>query len=121
MISCDAKEENEKDKRADEMFHSLVYILKNYTDSVKQAPDSASLARLSENFEAEHRGVNMAYSIETDMSLSQGQNDTLTLLTETYVKERNKRMAFLKCPSDTAQNQSLSPDSLSGKSPLKAQ
>lgn len=86
---------------ADALFRESVRLLRTYTDSLAKATDSATCRRLSENLDSELTKLNFRYPANTDMSLTEGQNDTLYRLTTRYIRIRDKRISNPAAPQDS--------------------
>lgn len=80
----------EEDKRPDarSLYYNSAMLIKGYTDSLIKARDTLELQKLNENFETAIDNLNFSYPKETDMAINEGENDTLTLLIDRYIRVR---------------------------------
>lgn len=91
--SPDAKEEAERQRRADAagLFAEEVSVIKEYTDSVRSSTDSASLHSAMELCERRLAEINAAYPPYTDAAMSPDQNDRLIRLLDTLDREFERK------------------------------
>lgn len=83
---------------ADEMFHRICRLTEEYTDRLESAPDSADWAELTVEFEDRLDKISFSYPPDTDLLLTEGQNDTIHHLMQEYVKMREERIYGLLHP-----------------------
>lgn len=95
-LSCSHKEEDTLRPAARELFMQTRSLLSAYSDSIVHAADSASLARIDLHFQERLTSINSAVPPNTDMHLTQGENDTIYQLTRKYVILRNRRDAVIQ-------------------------
>lgn len=74
------------------LYSELKNVYKQYTDSVKLTEDSTSLMRIMDEFEEKVYNIYKRYPANLDKELSQGQNDTLWLLANEYIKVRDAHL-----------------------------
>lgn len=87
------KENSSKDRRdASEMFEKICRLTEEYTGKLEEAPDSADWAALCTEFEEKLDKVNFSYAPDTDLLLTEGQNDTIQSLLQEYVRIRDQRI-----------------------------
>lgn len=103
---CSKSNEQSSSDDASRMYNELKKLVISSTDSLKSASDSTSVATAVENYEKLLTKIIMHYPAQTDMRLSQGQQDTLAQLTEKFVslhREKNHRLTLSTdtLPSDT--------------------
>ncbi|MEE1022497.1 MAG: hypothetical protein U0L83_05145 [Muribaculaceae bacterium] len=84
----------DQSKRADarRLYIRSAELAKLYGDSIQAAKDSATVNRLDSTYLAELTKLNLSVPPETDIWLTEGENDTLFMLTETYVEIRARRL-----------------------------
>lgn len=80
---------------ARQLYRQSVREIRIYTDSMKNAHDSVEVIRLDEGFRERLTKINMESSPETDALLSEGENDTLFLLTSNYLAVKKNRLKNL--------------------------
>lgn len=91
-ISC-SKETKSKDRsNAKEMYEQICKLTKDYTEKVADSPDSASWAATCAEFEDKLDKVNFNYPPDTDLLLTEGQNDTIYSLMMAYLEARDGRI-----------------------------
>lgn len=94
-----AKEKNRKDRsEAADMFERICRLTEEYTERLISAPDSADLADLCAEFEERLDKISFSYPPDTDLLLTEGQNDTIHTLMQEYVKAREERIYGLLHP-----------------------
>ncbi len=94
-----AQENKKKDRSgADEMFRRITSLTSNYTTKMAEAPDSAAWSKLCTQFEDSLDKISFAYPPDTDLLLTEGQNDTIHTLMQKYIKERDSRINAILHP-----------------------
>ena len=83
---------------AHDMFQQIVSLTKSYINKVEAAADSAAWENVCMEYEDSLDRINFAYPADTDLLLSEGQNDTIMMLTEKYVRARDKRIQSILHP-----------------------
>lgn len=92
LISC-MKENKTRDRSAaHDMFARITSLTKSYIRKIEAAEDSAAWARVSLEYEDSLDKVNFSYPADTDLLLSEGQNDTIVRLTHDYLRARETRI-----------------------------
>ncbi|MDE6682981.1 MAG: hypothetical protein K2J87_06100, partial [Muribaculaceae bacterium] len=81
--------DNSKRIQASELYQKSVRLIRLYTDSFENAQDSATLLNLNERFTSSLTALNFKYPSETCLEISEGENDTLTNLTEKIISVRD--------------------------------
>lgn len=98
VVGC-AQEKKKKDRSgADEMFRRIASLTSNFTTKVAEAADSAAWSELCTQFEDSLDRINFAYPPDTDLLLTEGQNDTIHALMQEYIKERDSRINAILHP-----------------------
>lgn len=113
ISSCSEQQQDDR-SQPDELFARTVEIVKTYTDSLHSAPDTAAIARLTDSYEAAVTKLNLSYPPETDMRMTEGQQDSIWRYTRKFLEVKRSRIRHLvshKC--DT-----IEPDS-TGKAYVK--
>ena len=112
LTSC--RKDNSQDIRVEsrELYTRSLTLLKHYTDSLKQARDSATVLRLDKALDNDITKVNAEYSPEAALKISEGENDTLTMMTMKFINLRDTLLRKLSkthptdsIPTDTAATQ----------------
>lgn len=92
-------EKNIKDRsEATEMFRKICQLTKEYTESLTDAPDSSVWALLCNEFEEKLDKISFGYPPDTDLLLTEGQNDTIHSLMLDYIKARDGRIHDILYP-----------------------
>ncbi len=89
LSACNKPVDNSKRINASELYQKSVRLLKLYTDSFARATDSVTLLGLNERFSSSLTALNFKYPSETCLEISEGENDTLTNLTERIIYLRD--------------------------------
>ncbi|MDE6076720.1 MAG: hypothetical protein K2G29_03225 [Muribaculaceae bacterium] len=109
---CCCKEKNDENSNiaADKLFEKSLLLLTAYTDSLKTAKDSAHVESLARAFESKINAVNFEFPPDTDLKLSQEENDSLIKMTDRLVDARISRLKWFATPSqDSVPTDSLNP------------
>lgn len=112
MMSC-TQEQYDDHSQANEMFEQTLSLVKTYTDSLRTAPDTASVRRIAENYEAAAAKISLGYPPETDMKLTEGQQDSIWRYTRKFLEIKRSRLRHLvqqRC--DTIQSDTLANDNV---------
>ncbi len=96
-------------EEARELYESSVKLISRFTDSVLNAKDSNLILSADKRFEHDLTALNFKYPNETCLEISEGENDTLTSMTERYVHIRDSVLFRLSHPIE--QKDSLSNES----------
>ncbi len=103
---------------ADQLFEKSANVIKGYTDSLANVADSATLRRLKDGFNEKMSKINFQFPADTDLKLSEEENDSLIRLIDRLVETiREKEAALVKdsicnpLPGDSTLVSSLTPPS----------
>lgn len=99
LAACGGKTEEEEDTGTEDaliLYTSTLMLIRQYTDSISTAPDSLTLSQIYTRFNAKLDSVNFAVEPDTDLSLSEGQNDTLFIEMEKFRALYNQRLQHLE-------------------------
>lgn len=118
FISCHKPQGNPLRSEAMELYSKSVRLLKVYTDSIANATDSASLLDLQERFTSALTTLNFKYPSETCLEISEGENDTLTNLTERIIFLKDSLLFRYAHPIE--ETDSLASDSIQLNSPISS-
>ena len=92
------------------LFRRISSLTRVYTGKVASAPDSASWAQACLEFEDSLEKINFSVSPDTDLLLTEGQNDTIHNLTVKYIEARDRRIQEILhpvVPTDTVAADSI--------------
>lgn len=98
LASCSSEKQKKDRSGADDMFGKISALVTDYTLKVSEASDSASWAEACSEFEEKLDKINFSYPPDTDILLTEGQNDTIQSLIQEYVKARDLRIHELLHP-----------------------
>lgn len=91
LVSCSMKEEKTTATNpGNALFNEQKALLTAYIDSLKHLPDSVNVESLMERYQELVLAINMKYPADTDLSLSEGQNEALYKLTDKLIKLAGK-------------------------------
>lgn len=92
VAGCRQETASEDRSNAEEMYRRICELTKEYTVRLEYAPDSADWAQLCSEFEEKLDKVSFSYPPDTDLLLTEGQNDTIHALMQEFVKARGERI-----------------------------
>ena len=92
---------------SDKMFIELKELLMLYSDSLKNASDSASITNIVDRYESELTKTIYKYPAESDLQLTQGQQDTIASLTENFVAIKRLKYSNLLHGNDSIATDSI--------------
>lgn len=110
LFSCQGREEDYGKAAARRLFADSAELLRNYTDSILRAPDSASVEALAARYEDRVARLNSSTLPETDYRLSEAENDSLFALNDAYLSAISSRLEDLHLASRAVELQAQ-PDS----------
>lgn len=92
IASCAQEKKNKDRSDAHDLFAHITSLTRSYINKIEAAEDSAAWARVSLEYEDSLDKVNFSYPADTDLLLSEGQNDTIVRLTRDYLRARDARL-----------------------------
>ena len=114
VSGCRNQGDNGQGEQARALYERSARIIVKYTDSLAQAHDSATILRMDKNYDEELTKLNYDYPSDTDLAISEGENDTLANLTLKYVSLRDSLLYRLAHPL-VLRNDSLPADTIPAK------
>ena len=102
LSGCKKTPNNSLRDDAVDLYRQSVMLIAQYTDSFNCAKDSAKLLELNERFEHDLTALNFKYPSETCLEISEGENDTLTNLTDKIVSLRDSLLYRYANPIQTS-------------------
>ena len=111
-FACTQEKKNTDRHEADEMFRRICKLTEEYTCKLEAAPDSADWAALCTEFEEKLDKISFSYPPDTDLLLTEGQNDTIHFLMQEYVKTRGERIDGIMHPEPEIDSLSDTADAL---------
>lgn len=100
--ACGRNDKNKNFDVAHQLFEKCTRITEAYIDSISNAPDSAVVHRMSDHFDEHMATVNYQFPANTDLLLSEEENDSLIRMHKRLTRVRmNKLEALGKSESDS--------------------
>lgn len=108
LAACsEERERNDENAEARQLYAELCGVYRSYTDSLECASDTVSRLRIADALSESLRKIYAAHSPDLDRELTEGQNDTLWMLTSRYMKLRNDRLGAAMELPDTVEADSI--------------
>ena len=104
---CNNSKTIDNKSESDKMFIELKELLILYSDSLKNASDSASITNIVDRYESELTKMIYKYPAESDLLLTQGQQDTIASLTENFVAIKRLKYSNLLQGNDSIATDSI--------------
>ena len=93
------KEKKYKDRSdANDMFGRICKLTKDYTVKLTESQDSSTWATTCIEFEDKLEKINFSYPPDTDLLLTEGQNDTIHALMLEYITARDEKIHSILHP-----------------------
>ena len=121
LLSCHHNNNQGNHEVARQLFMKSMYLTEEYIDSLEQARDSASINRIVENFNLKITTVNYQFPPDTDLDLSEEENDSLIRMfkrMDSTVEKKLKAFAG-KSASDSIPADSIALDTTKSIPPAK--
>lgn len=80
LFSCKENKNTLNHDHARELFIKSMYLAEKCIDSIENAADSATIIRILDNFNTQLTAVNYQFPPDTDLELSEEENDSLIRL-----------------------------------------
>ncbi len=97
-VGCTSEKQKKDRTEAEDMFRNISILVSHFTTKVETAPDSASWAKVCVEFEDSLDKISLSYSPDTDLLLTEGQNDTIQSLIQAYLTAKNSRINEIMHP-----------------------
>lgn len=97
-FGCTQEKKNKDRSDANEMFGRICKLTKEYTVKLTESQDSSSWADICIEFEDKLDKINFSYPPDTDLLLTEGQNDTIHALMLEYINAREERIHSILHP-----------------------
>ena len=104
---CNNSKTIDNKSESDKMFIELKELLILYSDSLKNASDSASITNIVDRYESELTKTIYKYRAESDLLLTQGQQDAIASLTENFVAIKRLKYSNLLQGNDSIATDSI--------------
>ena len=116
MLSCHRNNNEGNHEVARQLFMKSMYLTEEYIDSLEQAKDSAAVNRMVEDFNLKITTVNYEFPPDTDLDLSEEENDSLIRMFKRIDSTVDKK---LKDFAGKSANDSIPADSIAVDSTVK--
>ena len=83
---------------ASEMYARMSRLTENYTKKLASVSDSASWANLCKEYEDSLDKISFSYPPDTDLLMTEGQNDSVHKLMEEYIRIREEKIEEILHP-----------------------
>lgn len=77
MVSCHHEEDNTMKNESNKLYSGTLKLIKEYSDSLSYASDTLAVTTIFQNFNKSLEKLNFEVIPDTDLELTEGQNDTL--------------------------------------------
>lgn len=101
-VGCGRQTDDSARIHARDLYLKSSRLLRAYCDSMAASRDSVSLLNLESRLKESLTRLNFEYPTETDLQISEGENDTLANLTSRYVSLRDSMLYLFAHPISTA-------------------
>lgn len=86
---CESHQTDQSRVNARGLYTESLKTITLYSDSMLHAKDSATVERLNEGLDEALTRLNSGYPPETDFSITEGENDTLSVVTRHFIEIRD--------------------------------
>ncbi len=93
--ACQQKKDEEKLSDAEILYNKTCSLTRLYIDSIKNAKDTLALHQMLDRYEERIDELNMSVKADSDLDLTEGQNDTIMQLLDKLAIARMDRMKEL--------------------------
>ncbi len=97
-ISCVRNYEPISHEDAGKMFEKSINLLVLYTDSISKATDSTQVEGLINAYEYKINAINFEFPPDTDLRLTEEENDSLIKMIDRLVAARKERLKHFALP-----------------------
>lgn len=91
-FGCTPEKKSKDRRQANDMFNRICKLTREYTEKLSESPDSSAWADECAEFEEKLDKISFGYPPDTDLLLTEGQNDTIQSLLLEYIKARDGRI-----------------------------
>ncbi len=98
VVACGNRNTEGRDPQARQLYEKSVGLTKRYIDSLTHVADSASIERISKGYESAITKLNYEFAPDVYVDISEGENDTLTMLTLRFITLRDSLVYRLAHP-----------------------
>ena len=98
VTGCSKEKKHVDRSDAKKMFERICKLTSEYTDILANSADSSSWAKATSEYEEKLDKINFSFPPDTDLLLTEGQNDTIHTLMLAYIKARDERIHEILYP-----------------------
>ena len=98
LSACVAENKKKDRSSAHDLFNHTVALVEEYTEKLSSVSDSLAWIRTCDEFEERLEKLNFSYPPDTDLLLTEGQNDTIQEMLLEYVRLRDERIHSILHP-----------------------
>lgn len=98
VLGCTTEKKSMDRSEATDMFNRICSLTKEYTEKFSEVPDSSGWATICNEFEDKLDKISFSYPPDTDLLLTEGQNDTIHALMLDYIRMRDDRIHEILYP-----------------------
>lgn len=110
LSGCKNESKKKDRSEANDMFQRITALASHFSVKIEHAPDSAAWAELSRQFEDSLDRISLSYPPDTDLLLTEGQNDTIHTMLQEFISMKNRRIDEILHP--VVETDSVASDSL---------
>ncbi len=108
LCGCAKEKDQSSHIAAGQLYKKSLSLLEAYTDSLKNARDSAHVESLDRAFDSKINAINFEFPPDTDLRMTEEENDSLIKMADRMVSTRKKRLAsFAAISQDTIPSDSV--------------
>lgn len=110
LCACNGNRNHENNEAARQLFLKSKHLTEEYIDSIQHAVDSVAVSRMVENFNIKLTTVNYQFPADTDLDLTEEENDSLIRMFTRFgdtVEKRLKGFAPKKESQDSIAKDSI--------------
>lgn len=96
-------DQQEANDQSDRLYHASLSLIAAYTDSLRLASDSAAVNETFQRFQQELDSLNQSVPPDTDLLLTEGENDTIYMRLTTLREIYNSRLKSLEQRQDSVE------------------
>ncbi|MDE6271803.1 MAG: hypothetical protein K2M31_02210 [Muribaculaceae bacterium] len=118
VYGCNNSDSDDGNEDVGRLYSETCRLTKVYTDSIAHANDSTSVMELMKRYDDRLTNLNFSVRAETDYHLSEGMNDTISMLVDSLRRVYDSRLYRIAHPL-VENGDSISRDSLSSIPPSR--
>lgn len=91
IMSCGSSGDGKGNDNGRSLYQDEKRLLQQYIDTLRHTPDSVDVTGILDRYRESLLSLNMKYPADTDLELTQGENDTIFMLTKQLLSLAEKR------------------------------